>query len=329
MAVNQVAAAAPSYAIVAIPREDDYVWRISSEKVPHLTLCVLGKLDDPSKVAEFVGHVADTSLCQFMLEVGRRGVLGDKSADVLFFGKYDNYDIKKLEDFRTYLLSNTDIFKAYNSTEQYDSWTPHLTLGYPETPAKPDTRDYPGLGWVNFDRIALWTGEYEGVEFPLKKYDGYDMAMSVRKGEDFLEHYGVKGMHWGVRKAVDAVKGNAAVKYASASEDHKRAVAVKTKAKVAGVQTLTNKDLQDVITRMNLEVNYKGLKEVQHAQSYIGKGKKWAGNFITDVLKDAAASWLKRPGSNFSGRTSATAYTWGHQVAGALASPNHQKAIGS
>ena len=146
-----------------------------------------------------------------------------------------------------------------------------------------------------------------------------------------LEHHGVKGMKWGVRSAASKIRENRAVKTANklvgASEDAKRAKTVKTKAKVVGVHTLTNKDLQDVITRMNLETQYKNLKEVEHEQTLLGKGAKWAGNFVTDVLKDTAASWLKRPGSNFSGRTSATAYHWGKQVAGVL-DGNHQASVG-
>lgn len=292
-------------AIVALPTEEDYVRKISSEKVPHLTLMMLGDdLANVSRVSSFVSHVA-TTLRKFSLSVERRGVLGDKSADVLFFSGI--YGIKRLREVRSQLLGNVDIFKAYNSIEQFPEWTPHLTLGYPETPAKPDQRDYPGTFSVTFDRIALWTGDFEGEEFLLKDDCAYDIAMSA-VGEEFLSHFGVKGMKWGVVR--DRVRGNAAVKLASASDDHKRANSVKTKAKVVGVHTLSNKELQEVITRMNLEVSYKSLKTVEHEQSLLGKGKKWAAGFVTDVLKDAAASWLKRPGSNATGRTSARGRAW-------------------
>lgn len=147
-----------------------------------------------------------------------------------------------------------------------------------------------------------------------------------------LEHYGVKGMHWGIRKAKDIANHpltKSAKKIAAPSEDHKRAALVKTKAKVVGVHTLTNKDLQDVITRMNLESQYVNLKKVQHEQSLVGKGAKWTGNFVTDVLKNAAASWLSRPGTRPAGFTpSHTAYSWGNQVGGAI-SAHHQRSIGS
>jgi len=278
-------------AIVAIPRADDYVWQISSEKVPHLTLCVLGdSLDNEKQVEDFLAHAADTSLRPFTLEVERRGLLGDKSADVLFFR---GSGVKMVEDFRKYLLGNDDIRKAYDAVEQYPEWTPHLTLGYPETPAKPDKRDYPGIGWVGFDRIALWTGDYEGVEFPLKIDDNAALSMSA-KGEAFLEHFGVKGMNRGV--VHDRAKGaHAAYKKATTSADAQASHKVRTKAKVVGVNALTNKELQTVITRMNLEQQYVHLKRVEHDQSLVGMGKKWVGNFVTDVLKDVATSWLRNP----------------------------------
>lgn len=306
-----------SYTLVAIPSNDDPVWRFSSEEVPHLTLLFLGeRLQDVKRVEEFIAHAVKTTLREFYLDVHRRGVLGDQKADVLFFDtKID--EIEMLKNFRAQLLTNTAIRNAYDSTEQFPSWIPHLTMGYPATPAKPDNRDYPGTRSVFFDRLALWTGDYEGGEFPLKKGLSEELRMSA-KGETFLEHYGVKGMKWGVIRSRLSSGAKDVHNYVKTSGDAKAAGAVKQKAKIAGVDSLSNKDLATVITRMNLENQYKNLKQAEHDQSLVGMGKKWAGNFINDVLKDAAASWLKRPGSNFSGRTSARAYSWGKQVGGAI-----------
>lgn len=305
--------------IVGVPRDDDPVWRVSSEKVPHLTILFLGDVDNLDRTTAFVEHAVKTSLEPFGAGVDRRGELGDKSADVLFFNKND---VKMVADFRTALLSNDDIRKSYDAVEQYPQWTPHLTLGYPETPAKPDNRDWPGIDWVRFDRIALWTGDYEGVEFPLKNDTDVELSMSA-KGEAFLQHYGVKGMKWGVIRSLPKVAGVASTvaksgatkirskadydEFAKTSEDAKRAAQLRAKTKVVGVQTLSNRELQQIITRMNLEVQYKNLKSAEFEQSYVGKGALWAGRFVGDVAKDAASSWLKRPGSNFSGRTSARA----------------------
>lgn len=196
----------PSYTIVAIPSKDDYVWKISSEKVPHLTLLMLGDtLNNVPRVTEFIQHATDTMLSRFGLSVDYRDTLGPKEADALFF---NDYCLKNLIDFRASLLKNKDIMIAYNSIPQYPIWTPHLTLGYPTSPAKPDNREYP-ISWIDFDRIALWTSDFEGPEFELYKSskNQYGMAMSSIANdqtmtiEQALEHHGVLGMHWGKRKA--------------------------------------------------------------------------------------------------------------------------------
>lgn len=206
-----------STVIVALPAVDDKVYRISSEKVPHLTLCFLGDQSSSPELENMIRYVqhAAQELSPFGLTVDHRGTLGPDDADVLFFE--DNpYDGKRIKEFRHYLLLNDAIARAYNDQEQYPEWTPHLTLGYPATPAHEDTSDYPGIHYVQFDRIAVWTGDSEGPEFRLK-YDDYgmvdSMAMSTGdlgalaaatifgKAEDpnALKQYGKKGMKWGVR----------------------------------------------------------------------------------------------------------------------------------
>ncbi len=185
--------------VVAIPSDDDYVWRLSSEKIPHMTLCYLGDQEvgpERQRMVDFVEHASKTMLHRFGLTVDRRGKLGDKNADVLFFD--DDYCLKLLKDFRSSLLANKEIFDAYNSVEQYPEWVAHLTMGFPESPAKIDTRDYPGISWVNFDRIALWDGDYEGPTIELDPHKFYEVMSMSETDEDALIHFGVKGMKWGV-----------------------------------------------------------------------------------------------------------------------------------
>src|ERR1044072_491435 len=130
-----------SLVVVAIPAEDDRVWKVSSEKVPHLTLLFLGDADKVSNFAsivEFVQHAAATSLRPTYLSLERRGELGEPKADVLFFKK-NRYDFKAIRDFRNLLLKDGNIKTAYDSTAQFElpeelgaagqPWIPHLTLG--------------------------------------------------------------------------------------------------------------------------------------------------------------------------------------------------------
>jgi len=210
--------------IVAIPDENDRVWKVSSEKIPHLTLLHLGDSDDVANLDQimlFAEHAANTTLRRFYLPVDRRGELGDAKADVLFFKK-GRYDYKAVRDFRVQLLKDDNIRTANDSVAQFEGpWNPHLTLGYPDKPAKPDAtdRDF-GFYDVGFNKIAVWVDNYDGPEFLLKDYwDEWealesvpmDVAMSdIRPldpvahtsdvGAKFLAHYGVRGMKWGERK---------------------------------------------------------------------------------------------------------------------------------
>jgi len=206
-ALSHQSASTNSLVIVAIPIEDDHVNKISSEKVPHLTLLFLGEdvtqVKNLAKIMDFTKHAADTSLKRFSLQVDRRETLGPDEADTLIFSKGKWSGFNEINDYRSYLLKDDNIRIAYESATQFPEWIPHITLGYPDTPANPDNRDYPGIPYVNFDKIAVWFGDYEGIEFPLRSYDWEtDMAMSTSEiVEKALTHHGVLGMKWGHRSA--------------------------------------------------------------------------------------------------------------------------------
>lgn len=85
----------------------------------------------------------------------------------------------------------------------------------------------------NFGRI---------LEFKLK-----DDTLIQSEINDYLAHHGIKGMRWGIRNDRSSSKA------ANASEDAKRAAAAKEKIKKTGQASLTNKEMQDLVTRLNLE----------------------------------------------------------------------------
>lgn len=248
--------------IVAIPAEDDPVWKISSEKVPHMTILFLGDGDNPErgKMAQFLLHAADTSLTRFGLDVERRGTLGEDEADVVFFN--DSWELPRLREFRSQLLKESTIRTAYDSVEQFPAWIPHLTLGYPGAPARESKDAWENrIHYVSFDKVALWDKPDAGVEFLLKR-DNYNLepmgvgvgmsAIATRvKGEAFLAHYGVKGMKWGVRK--DNSSG------AEHSPEATAAAAARAKLKTQGIKSLSNKELQDLTNRINLETKVRDL----------------------------------------------------------------------
>lgn len=291
--------------IVAIPAEDDYVWKISSEKVPHMTLLFLGDETsaETSKIEEFLQHAVNVlELGPFGLDVDYRGTLGVDNADVVFF--HQNWALRRIAEFRDQLLKNGAINTAYNSTQQFDGpWQPHLTLGYPKKPAKPDTRDYPGVRWVQFDRIALWTTDFAGPEFRLQyNWDWEEVMMSDarEKGLEFLTHHGVKGMRWGVRRnrpAVDAqarsvvnagLRGKTKVKATGgqahpAADDAVKAAVQRQKLRKSGPAALSNKDLKELQERLQLEVNVSRLDK-----EHVGAGRKFVRKHLTRGRDEAA-----------------------------------------
>jgi len=292
-----------SMIVAALPSPDDPVQKISSEPAAHLTILYLG---DPGwdqtqlgLVTEFIEHAASL-ISQFHLDVESRGILGDKNADVLFFDKRWSKDIAM---FRSQLLKNDLIAKAYLSTDQFPEWTPHLTLGYPTSPAK-KLDGYDRIYGVNFDRIALYTGNYTGPTFQLKRpsYD-LEVAMSqTQRGRAFImgdgiSHYGVKGMHWGVRRGDSSGGGSApAAKPAPKprmSEDAKAVEKAFGKIDRGGTNALSNHELQGVVTRLNLEQQFDRLTSspTQQQQNALNSGHAAVkqmlgiGKTINDVHK--------------------------------------------
>ena len=245
------------YAVVAIPSQDDYVWNLSSEKIPHMTICAF---EDPGWSAEQLSHVLDYTehaaslLNRFGMSVDHRGELGEKKADVLFFDTSWKY---KIETFRSNILADPLINAAVHGDDnQFDKWVMHLTMGYPESPAKKDTRDYPGTSWVNFDRIAFWTGEYSGPTFRLGSEDRGIAEVAYMSDHDYaadvLEHYGVKGMKWGVRRKSRETLPS--------SPDRQRTALIKSSVKsTKSTGHLSNAALKEAIERMRLEQEFSRL----------------------------------------------------------------------
>lgn len=252
--------------IVAIPAKDDPVWNISSEKIPHLTLLNLGGAisdEDLARVMQYVEHTVNTSLRRFGLSVDRRGALGKDEADVLFFTphSWDEVTYDAVQKFRGYLLKNDKIKTAYEVAPQFEGWVPHLTLGYPATPAKPDTREYPGIHYVNFDKIAIWVDNFSGPEFELKSDDSVaEVAMSVPE-EGTIKHFGIKGMKWGVRRS-RAERAASKKEAAQAHSDHQRARELMKKK----VSELSNEELSFVNNRRTLEANHAKLNPPKGAR---------------------------------------------------------------
>ncbi len=99
--------------------------------------------------------------------------------------------------------------------------------------------------------------------------------------DEFLEHFGVLGMKWGVHRSQSAGNGGGRP---PVSPEAARARGLQTQVKRGGTQSLSNKDLQDLVTRMNLEKQYSQLSGQQ-----VGQGKR----FVTGLLKDSGRELAK------------------------------------
>ena len=90
--------------------------------------------------------------------------------------------------------------------------------------------------------------------------------------EEFIAHFGVKGMKWGVRKSGPS---------GEPSSDAARAHALGARATTLGTHNLSNEELQHLVTRMNLEQQYSRLTETRGSD--IGKGKAFVKSSISNV----------------------------------------------
>ena len=124
------------------------------------------------------------------------------------------------------------------------------------------------------------------------------------RGAAFLEHFGVKGMKWGIRKS-DVPAGETRVtqqgkkikgeggKGLPANDDAKKAAVSKQKVKGSGIHSLSNKELKDLQTRMNLEQNVRELTAKEKQQT-----ANPAARFIRRTLLNSGKQEAQKAANN-------------------------------
>lgn len=106
--------------------------------------------------------------------------------------------------------------------------------------------------------------------------------------DSILAHYGVKGMRWGVRRRSGGVSIGRRAKPIP-SEDKEQANAARAKiGKRGNTDALTNKEMQTLVTRMNLEKNLNQLLANQKKSGPTAFVKKLVADTTRDELNQFA-----------------------------------------
>lgn len=104
-----------------------------------------------------------------------------------------------------------------------------------------------------------------------------------------LAHYGIPGMRWGKRKGGDSSSSSNSAPKGPVSADAANAKKHGTKAKISGTDALSNKELQDVVTRMNLEQQYSKLNT-----KTTNTGKDMVKKILADNAKQLAGQYAQK-----------------------------------
>jgi hypothetical protein len=112
--------------------------------------------------------------------------------------------------------------------------------------------------------------------------DRSESASGIGALDEILEHYGIKGMKWGIHKSRSSSASSPTTSH-PASSDAVKADAAKAKiGKKGNTRALSNQELQHLVTRMNLERQYSSLSSMSKPQS---AGAKFAKEIILGVGK--------------------------------------------
>lgn len=111
---------------------------------------------------------------------------------------------------------------------------------------------------------------------------------------EVLEHHGIKGMKWGIRRerGSDGTVGGGKPKQ-KVSKDAKKAAAAAEKAKKHGTKSLSNEEMQALVNRINLEQQ---LSQKTRQSSKIKKGEEKAKQILAvGATVNAAIAFAKSP----------------------------------
>lgn len=123
--------------------------------------------------------------------------------------------------------------------------------------------------------------------------------------EDIIEHYGVLGQKWGVRKSLDKTGRKQYAKKATEAKVEKskkkvsvlkqavkKAKEIKTDSKPKSVHELSDSELRERINRLNMEKQYSDLMKSQVSALNPPKQKSATRKFMENVGQEAAKAMI-------------------------------------
>jgi hypothetical protein len=116
-----------------------------------------------------------------------------------------------------------------------------------------------------------------------ERMDTDSLQISTETPIKDLYHYGILGMKWGVRRG--SKSGSSTVKRTSGSDDYQKAKTLKRKS----LKDMSNKEIEDLTRRLQLETNYRRLNPVVKS-----KGRRFAEAALKTVGKKAAEEFNKQ-----------------------------------
>jgi hypothetical protein len=117
--------------------------------------------------------------------------------------------------------------------------------------------------------------------------------------QQVLEHHGIKGMKWGIRRPGGSSSTSSGHE---SSSDATKAHEYASKAKTGGLHTLSNQELQHLVTRQGLESQYKRLQGNSRTDAgakvakeiLLNAGKQHLTKLAVEGLANATKAALKK-----------------------------------